>query len=108
MKKSKQNKKDKVQKISRFHPKPTEGLTSEQVKKRIEENLVNDSSVKTNKSVGTILFKNIFTFFNMTCLVVALALISYFFAAERASLLTECLLEKIANTHKNTSVYADR
>ena len=76
MKKSKQNKKEKVQKISRFHPKPTEGLSSDQVAKRIEENLVNDSSVKTNKSVGTILFKNIFTFFNMTCLAVALALIS--------------------------------
>lgn len=76
MKKSKQNKKEKIQKISRFHPKPTEGLSSDQVAKRIEENLVNDSSVKTNKSVGTILFKNIFTFFNMTCLAVALALIS--------------------------------
>ena len=75
MKKSKHSKKDKIQKITRFRPKPSEGLTSAQVEKRIEENLTNNSTVKTNKTIGTILIKNIFTFFNMTCLAVALALI---------------------------------
>jgi len=62
--------------VSRFKPKPEEGLSSEQVSKRIEQKLVNISTVKTSKSIGKILFTNIFTFFNMVCLVVGLALIS--------------------------------
>lgn len=73
----KPNKKVKEQKpITRYNPKPDMGLTSSQVKKRTEENLVNVSNIKTSKSVGSILLKNIFTFFNMTCLTVAIALIS--------------------------------
>ncbi|MBE7076554.1 MAG: HAD family hydrolase [Clostridiales bacterium] len=70
-KKIKTTKKD----ISRFNPKPDVGLTSKQIEKRIEENLVNVTTVKTNKTIGKILLKNIFTFFNMTCLAVGLALI---------------------------------
>lgn len=61
--------------ISRFHPKANEGLNESQIKKRIDENLVNVSSVKTSKSIGSILAKNIFTFFNLTCFAVAFALI---------------------------------
>lgn len=60
---------------SRYNPKLDVGLTSEQVSKRTEENLVNISSVKTCKSIGSILLKNIFTFFNMICLAVSIALI---------------------------------
>lgn len=60
---------------SRYNPKLDVGLTSEQVSKRTEENLVNISSVKTCKTIGSILFKNIFTFFNMICLAVSIALI---------------------------------
>ncbi len=60
---------------SRYNPKIDVGLTSEQVAKRTEDNLVNISSVKTCKSIGSILLKNIFTFFNMICLAVAIALI---------------------------------
>lgn len=73
------NKKKKVNssvKISRFNPKPEMGLNAKQIQERIDSNLVNVSSVKTSKSYGSIFFKNIFTFFNMTCLLVAIALIT--------------------------------
>ena len=62
--------------IVRFKPKPESGLSTEQVKKRNEENLVNVSKLKTSKSLWSIFAKNIFTFFNMTCLIVACALIA--------------------------------
>ncbi len=62
-------------KPTRYNPKPSEGLSEKQVKARNEENLVNVSTIKTSKSVGGIFAKNIFTFFNMTCFAVALALI---------------------------------
>lgn len=60
---------------TRFNPKADEGLNQSQVEKRIAENLVNTSNVKVNKTIGGILAKNIFTFFNMTCLTVAIALV---------------------------------
>ncbi len=60
---------------TRFNPKPDEGLNEKQIQQRINENLVNISKVKTSKSLGSIFAKNIFTFFNITCLVVAIALI---------------------------------
>lgn len=62
--------------IVRFNPKPNEGLNVNQIKKRTADNLVNISNVKTNKSLGGILVKNIFTFFNIICFVVAIALVS--------------------------------
>ncbi len=61
---------------SKFNPKANYGLTHEQVKQHTEENLVNISDIKTSKSYWSIFAKNIFTFFNMLCLVVAIALIS--------------------------------
>ncbi|MBE5741125.1 MAG: HAD family hydrolase [Clostridiales bacterium] len=76
MRKKKSNKNKSSASISRFNPKPNEGLSQKQISQRTQENLVNISNIKTSKSIGSILFKNIFTFFNMTCLVVALALIS--------------------------------
>ena len=74
-KSSKTTKTKVVNKITRFNPNPNEGLTSQQIEQRNAENLINVSNIKTSKSIGSILFKNIFTFFNMICLVVALALI---------------------------------
>lgn len=69
------NKKDKQKNlVTRFNPKPDIGLNSKQIEERVKDNLVNVSSVKTNKSIGGIFVKNIFTFFNMTCLLVAIAL----------------------------------
>ncbi len=74
MKKKKSNA-SKAPKITRYNPKPESGLNLEQIEERVQNNLVNVSNVKTSKSVGSILFKNIFTFFNMICFVVAIALI---------------------------------
>lgn len=39
------------------------GLTSEIVEKRKEQNLVNKIKIKQGKSIGRIIFDNIFTFF---------------------------------------------
>jgi len=61
--------------ITRFNPKPDEGLKEEQIKKREEAGLVNISSVKNKKTIGGIFAKNIFTFFNMICLAVAVGLV---------------------------------
>ena len=74
MKKKNSNKKTE-KKITRFNPNHETGLTAEQINQRIAENLVNVSNIKTSKSIGSILFKNIFTFFNIMCTIVAGALI---------------------------------
>ncbi len=60
--------------IERYSPSAEQGLTSQQVISRNEQKLVNISTVKTTKTVWQILAKNIFTFFNMVCLAVAIAL----------------------------------
>ena len=75
MRNKKKNKLTTTQNITRFNPKPDSGLTQNQIQQRNEENLVNVSNIKTTKSLWSIFAKNIFTFFNMTCLVVAIALI---------------------------------
>ena len=76
MRKKKNKKTDVLTKHTRYNPKPSEGLSSEQINQRVKDNLVNVSNIKTSKSIGSILFKNIFTFFNIICGAVALALIS--------------------------------
>ncbi len=71
---SKKQKSKQTKDIARFNPKAETGLTAEQVQKRIEQNLVNITSTKTSKSIWSIIVKNVFTFFNLTCLLVAIAL----------------------------------
>ena len=62
------------QEIERFNPQINEGLTDEQIKNRIEGNLVNyDSSVPT-KSFKQIIFDNFFTLFNLLNLVLGIAI----------------------------------
>ena len=61
--------------ILRFNPDPKVGLSANEVNKRIEDNLLNISKLKSSKSLASIFIKNVFTFFNMTCLIVACALI---------------------------------
>ncbi len=51
------------------------GLSDEQVLLRQEANLVNSTKVKSSKSYASIFFKNIFTFFNMLWLIIAVALL---------------------------------
>ena len=59
----------------RYNPNPKYGLSSSEVKKRIEQNLVNhDTSVKT-KTITQIIEENVFTLFNLLNLLLALAII---------------------------------
>ncbi len=51
------------------------GLTSEIVEKRKEQNLVNKIKIKQGKSIGRIIFDNIFTFFNLLYLAITILLI---------------------------------
>ena len=62
--------------MERYEPNINIGLTDEQVKERIANNLVNfDTSVPT-KSIKQILFENFFTLFNLLNLVFAIAIFS--------------------------------
>ena len=51
------------------------GLTSDQVQERVSKGQVNITPNTNNKSVGKIICENVFTFFNILCFVVAIALI---------------------------------
>ena len=51
--------------IERFHPDLDVGLTSEQVKTRKKQNLVNSDNQLYHKSLAAIIFGNIFTFYNV-------------------------------------------
>ena len=59
----------------RFTPDLDKGLTAEQVELRFDQFLFNDVNKKYSKSYASILVGNIFTFFNLLCLIVAVALI---------------------------------
>lgn len=52
------------------------GLNQEHLNKRISQNLTNNTKVKSSKSYASIIFKNIFTFFNMLWFIIAVALVS--------------------------------
>ena len=72
------NKKEKEEKaeLVRFNPAVKTGLTSEQVEQRIKECNNNVVANKNTKTYRSIIFGNIFTFFNLLCVLVAAALIS--------------------------------
>lgn len=72
----KHKKKDKHIEIERFNPQVKVGLTTEQVAKRKEQGLNNVVKSKNTKTYRSIIFGNIFTFFNLLCLLVAIALIT--------------------------------
>ncbi len=59
----------------RFTPDLDKGLSSEQVELRFNQLLFNDVNKKYSKSYASILAGNIFTFFNLLCVLVAAALI---------------------------------
>lgn len=61
----------------RYCPRADEGLTSEQVESRKEDGYVNELPRKQGKSVLQIFLGNIFTFFNMLYLVIAVILMVY-------------------------------
>lgn len=60
--------------IERFSPNTTLGLTSIQVQQRKDKNLINTVKKKFSKSYLNILTNNVFTFFNLLGLIVAVAL----------------------------------
>ena len=64
-----------VEHIDRFHADAVSGLSSAQVNKRIEQGLVNKTGKKYSKTYRSIFIGNICTFFNLLCLLVALALL---------------------------------
>ncbi len=61
--------------VERFSPSQSDGLSLEQVSKRISQKLVNNTKQKTSKSYLRIFTDNIFTFFNMLWLAIFIALI---------------------------------
>ncbi len=61
--------------VERFDPSPAKGLTAAQVEQRMNELLFNDVNKKYSKSYASIFLGNICTFFNLLCVVVALALV---------------------------------
>ncbi len=60
--------------IVRFDPTIEKGLSEEEVKQRINDKLTNSTKIKTSKTYLSIFVKNIFTFFNMMWLLIAIAL----------------------------------
>ena len=65
-----------IEKIKRFNPTATEGLSKGQVYTRYEEGYSNEIVSKTTKSYPQIIFGTIFTFFNILCFAIAGALIA--------------------------------
>lgn len=58
-------------KVARFNPTIDTGLSQQQVEQRIREGLINDNQKQYSKTYKQIFFNNIFTFFNVLCLIVA-------------------------------------
>ena len=73
--KKKKGRKLDISKITRFNPSTKTGLSKGQVDQRVKENYVNVVENKNTKSYSQIFLSNIFTFFNMLCISVAIALI---------------------------------
>ena len=63
--------------VERFDPPVDIGLTTEQVDKRYEQGLVNVDTTKKGKSIIGIILSNIFTFFNIVYIIIAVVLCIY-------------------------------
>ena len=61
--------------INRVKPDPNEGLSVEQVIERINKGFVNTTPNANVKTYRSIFLNNIFTFFNMLCLAIAISLL---------------------------------
>ena len=64
-----------MKKVERYDPNIEEGLTSYQVNKRIEDNLVNIDTEVSTKSVSEIVRQNVMTLFNIINIILAIAVI---------------------------------
>ena len=69
-------KEEAFEKAVRYFPSVEEGLTSSQVQERIENDLTNAKKKTYSKTLPQIIFHNVFTFFNMLLLAIAIALMS--------------------------------
>ncbi len=63
-----------IRDVERYNPSLNEGLTEKQVQARKAEGLTNQIKTHTGKSVSQIVISNVFTFFNMLLLLIAIAL----------------------------------
>ncbi|MGN0106156.1 MAG: HAD-IC family P-type ATPase [Hominilimicola sp.] len=75
------NKKNKIGQTSvlyegeRFNPNPEFGLSAEQVKQRIREGYINETSDSDCRTVGKIIRSNVFTYFNFIFFILAVVLL---------------------------------
>lgn len=87
----------------RFKPDVKNGLTDEQVKKRISQNQVNVRNKQSSRSSAKIIASNLLTFFNFLCVVCLVALIvagvefgaNYFFVIIYAANLSISIFQEI-------------
>lgn len=63
--------------VERFDVHQTEGLNETQLQSRLEQGLVNVDYAKRGKSIGGIIFSNVFTFFNIIYMIIATILCIY-------------------------------
>lgn len=63
--------------VERFYPKVEEGLKTEQVELRKEQGLVNITPKKYTKSIGRIIYENLFTYFNVLMSVILILMLVF-------------------------------
>lgn len=73
---AKKGKKSKTAEVTRYNPDIKHGLNATQIEERTASGLTNYVENKNTKTYRSIFLGNIFTFFNMLCFLVAIALIS--------------------------------
>ncbi|OKZ77927.1 MAG: hypothetical protein BHW01_03625 [Clostridium sp. 27_14] len=61
--------------VERYNPNIEIGLTTDQVKKRIEENFVNHDTTIPTKSIKRIIYENFFTLFNIINIILAICIL---------------------------------
>lgn len=61
--------------VERYNPNIEIGLTTDQVKKRIEEDLVNHDTTIPTKSIRRIIYENFFTLFNIINIILAICIL---------------------------------
>ena len=71
----KQKNGESIKNVQRFHAEASEGLDDKQVEERIAQGLYNKTAKKYSKTYRSIFVGNICTFFNLLCLLAAIALI---------------------------------
>ena len=63
--------------IIRYDSKKDEGLTFEQVNERIQQNLINQTNIKTSQTTLSIILKNVFSLLNIVLFIIAACLLIF-------------------------------